>query len=415
MKLKSLQAREILDSRGNPTVAVKAVLENNVWAEAMVPSGASTGTHEALELRDGDKKRYAGLGVLKACENVNNKIQNVLKNFDISSQAAVDEQMIKLDGTENKTNLGANSILGVSLAIAQAQAKAQNLELYAYLRQNFVLDLTDYRLPYTMMNVLNGGKHSNNGLNIQEFMIIPQASEFAERIRLGAEVFQSLKKILNEKGHSTAVGDEGGFAPSLSTNEEALQLLQIAIEKTGYVLGQDVCLGIDAAASEFFNKEDNSYTFDKQKISAEKLMDIYQQWTEKYHIMIIEDGLAEDDWKNWAVLTKRLGAKIVLIGDDLFVTNTKRLQKGIEQKVANAILIKVNQIGTLSETMAAINLARAHHYQVIISHRSGETEDTTIADLAVAVNADYIKTGSLSRSERIAKYNRLLAIDRNFK
>ncbi|OGY86441.1 MAG: phosphopyruvate hydratase [Candidatus Kerfeldbacteria bacterium RIFOXYB2_FULL_38_14] len=415
MKLKSLQAREILDSRGNPTVAVKAVLENNVWAEAMVPSGASTGTHEALELRDGDKKRYAGLGVLKACENVNNKIQNVLKNFDISSQAAVDEQMIKLDGTENKTNLGANSILGVSLAIAQAQAKAQNLELYAYLRQNFVLDLTDYRLPYTMMNVLNGGKHSNNGLNIQEFMIIPQASEFAERIRLGAEVFQSLKKILNEKGHSTAVGDEGGFAPSLSTNEEALQLLQIAIEKAGYVLGQDVCLGIDAAASEFFNKEDNSYTFDKQKISAEKLMDIYQQWTEKYHIMIIEDGLAEDDWKNWAVLTKRLGAKIVLIGDDLFVTNTKRLQKGIEQKVANAILIKVNQIGTLSETMAAINLARAHHYQVIISHRSGETEDTTIADLAVAVNADYIKTGSLSRSERIAKYNRLLAIDRNFK
>ncbi|OGY85615.1 MAG: phosphopyruvate hydratase [Candidatus Kerfeldbacteria bacterium RIFOXYA2_FULL_38_24] len=415
MKLKSLQAREILDSRGNPTVAVKAVLENNVWAEAMVPSGASTGTHEALELRDSDKKRYAGLGVLKACENVNNKIQNVLKNFDISSQAAVDEQMIKLDGTENKTNLGANSILGVSLAIAQAQAKAQNLELYAYLRQNFVLDLTDYRLPYTMMNVLNGGKHSNNGLNIQEFMIIPQASEFAERIRLGAEVFQSLKKILNEKGHSTAVGDEGGFAPSLSTNEEALQLLQIAIEKAGYVLGQDVCLGIDAAASEFFNKEDNSYTFDKQKISAEKLMDIYQQWTEKYHIMIIEDGLAEDDWKNWAVLTKRLGAKIVLIGDDLFVTNTKRLQKGIEQKVANAILIKVNQIGTLSETMAAINLARAHHYQVIISHRSGETEDTTIADLAVAVNADYIKTGSLSRSERIAKYNRLLAIDRNFK
>lgn len=413
MKLQSLHAREVLDSRGNPTVAVRATLEDGTSAEAMVPSGASTGVHEALELRDGDDKRFHGKGVMKAVANVNDVIFPALVEIDPSDQRAIDQAMLDLDGTENKSKLGANAILGVSLACARVAADSKGVPLYQHIREAFGLELAEYRLPYPTMNVINGGEHANNGLDVQEYMIVPQQKEFAERIRVGAEVFQSLKKLLDEKGHSTAVGDEGGFAPELSSNEEALVLLSEAVEKAGYTFGEDVKIAMDAAASEFYDADTGTYSFDGKDVSAADLDAVYHSWIEKYHVISIEDGLSEDDWENWETHTKTLGDAVTLVGDDLFVTNVKRLQEGIERGVANAILIKVNQIGSLSETIDAIQLARDNGYKVIVSHRSGETEDTTIADLSVAVNSDYIKTGSLSRSERVAKYNRLLAIAQN--
>lgn len=410
MKLQQLTAREVLDSRGNPTVAVEVVLEDGTASEAMVPSGASTGVHEALELRDKDENRYNGKGVLKAVENVNTRIADALKDVNLSDQREVDQIMLDLDGTENKSNLGANAILGVSLAVAQAMAKAKGVELYEYIRSVYALDLPNYVLPLPMMNIINGGEHANNGLDVQEFMIVPQQEDFKERIRAGAEVFHALKKVLDEAGHSTAVGDEGGFAPDLANNQEALELVKKAVGNAGYTFGEDIKVALDAAASEFY--KDGQYSVDGNMISAQELTDMYERWVEEYAIVSIEDGLQEDDWENWKTHTEQLGEKISLVGDDLFVTNVKRLQQGIDMGVGNAILIKVNQIGSLSETIDTINLAREHGYKVIVSHRSGETEDTTIADLAVAVNAEYIKTGSLSRSERIAKYNRLLKIER---
>lgn len=411
MKIQSLHAREILDSRGNPTVAVRATLDDGTTAEAMVPSGASTGVHEALELRDGDKKRYEGKGVLQAVKNVNETIAPALVGKLAQDQRAIDAQMIELDGTENKSKLGANAILGVSLAVAQAAAKAKKQELYQYIRETFSLPEEPYTLPYPTMNVINGGEHANNALAIQEFMVVPQQATFHERLRCGAEVFHALKSLLDEGGHSTGVGDEGGFAPMLKKTEEALQLLGKATERAGYNFGSDVMLAMDTAASEFYDAKTERYTLDEQQFTASELTALYAQWIQKYPIISIEDGLDQDDWQNWEEHTQKLGEKITLVGDDLFVTNVKRLQEGIDRNVANAILVKVNQIGTLSETIDTILLARKHHYTVFISHRSGETEDTTIADLAVAVNAQYIKTGSLSRSERIAKYNRLLAIE----
>jgi len=407
MKLQSLLSREVLDSRGNPTVAVRATLADGSTAEAMVPSGASTGSHEALELRDNDEKRYGGKGVLQACANVTEKIFPLLRDMDVEDQRAVDQAMIALDGTPNKAVLGANAILGVSLAIARAVAVSRKLPLYVSLRQTF--GLGEPRLPYQMMNVLNGGVHADNGLDIQEFMIIPQHARLAERVRMGAEIFHTLKKILQDRGNTTAVGDEGGFAPHIARNEEGLVLLKEAVEKAGHAFGTDVKLGLDVAASEFF--KNGSYRFDGAPLTAAQLTAKYSEWIEKYALASIEDGLSEDDWQNWQTHTRDLGGRTILVGDDLFVTNVARLQQGIDQGVANAILIKVNQIGSLTETIDTILLAQKNHYTVCVSHRSGETEDTTIADLAVAVGAEYIKTGSLSRSERVAKYNRLMAIE----
>lgn len=409
MKIQKIHAREVLDSRGNPTVAVMIELDDGARAEAMVPSGASTGVHEALELRDNDQTRYGGKGVLTACHNVNTAIAQQLVGMDAADQRAIDEALIALDGTENKSSLGANALLGVSLAIARVRAVSQKKPLYQSIRDAFALSLTEYRLPYPMMNIVNGGEHANNNVDVQECMIVPQQTNCRERIRCGAEVFHALKSILDEKGDSTAVGDEGGFAPNLPKNEDGLKLIAEAVEKAGYVLGTNVMIAMDPAASEFY--KEGVYVFDGEKKTASEMTAIFSSWIDQYHIVSIEDGLAEDDWEGWKDHTVQLGGKIALVGDDLFVTNQKRLQKGIDEKVANAILIKVNQIGTLSETIDTILLARKHHYKVVVSHRSGETEDTFIADLAVAVNADYIKTGSLSRSDRVAKYNRLLAIE----
>ncbi|MFH1781767.1 MAG: phosphopyruvate hydratase [Patescibacteria group bacterium] len=408
-KIKSLHARQVLDSRGFPTVACKATLSDGTEAEAMVPSGASTGVHEALELRDGDKKKYHGKSVLKAVNNVNKKILPKLKGKDATKQKQVDQLMLDLDGTDNKTKLGANAILSVSLAVAQAAAKSKNMPLYKYIRQTYNLKLKTYNLPHPTMNVINGGEHADNNLDVQEFMIVPQAKKFSERIRQGSEVFHSLKKILQTKKLNTAVGDEGGFAPNLKTNEEALKLLGEATKKAGYNFGKDIKVALDAAASEFFETE-TRYRFDGKLVLPYDLIAIYKKWIQKYPIMSIEDGLSEDDWDNWRILTDQLGKKCLLVGDDLFVTNPGRLKIGLDMKVGNAILIKLNQIGSLTETIETIRLAQKNKYAIIVSHRSGETEDTTIADLAVAVNAEFIKTGSLSRSERIAKYNRLLAI-----
>ncbi|MFH0819322.1 MAG: phosphopyruvate hydratase [Patescibacteria group bacterium] len=411
MKIKKIIARQILDSRGNPTVACSVELINGIKAEAMVPSGASTGVHEAVELRDGNKKIYNGKSVLKAVNNVNKKIAPKLIGHDVTSQRAIDEIMINLDGTENKSKLGANAILSASLACAKAGAMAKKLPLYKYIRNTYKLSEKKYILPYPMMNILNGGKHADSGLEVQEFMVVPQAKNFAKRIQQGAEIFHALKKILSMDKQSVGVGDEGGFAPKLNRNEDALIYIKKAIQLAGYKLGSDIKIALDPAASEFYLEKDK-YKFDKQAVSAVKLLKEYEKWINKYSIVSIEDGLQEDDWDNWWIMTQRLGKKICLVGDDLFVTNIKRLQMGIERKVANSVLIKVNQIGTLSETMDCIKLAKKNNYKVIVSHRSGETEDTTISDLAVAVNANYIKTGSLCRSERICKYNRLLAISK---
>ena len=400
-------AREILDSRGNPTVEADVLLESGVSGRAAVPSGASTGTREAIELRDGDKGRYGGKGVLKAVENVNTEICEAIVGLDAVEQSFIDQTIIDLDGTENKSRLGANAMLAVSLAVAKAAAEESGLPLYRYLG-----GAGRMQLPVPMMNVINGGAHANNSLDLQEFMIIPVGAEsFREAMRCGAEIFQTLKKLLDKKGLSTTVGDEGGFAPNLPNNEAALKLIIEAIEASGYTPGSQVAIGLDCAASEFFKDGKYGLASDKLKLGAKEFTDYLAAWVDKYPIISIEDGMAEGDWEGWKVLTNRLGKKVQIVGDDLFVTNTKILAEGIRQGVANSILIKINQIGTLTETFAAIEMAKRAGYTVVVSHRSGETEDTFIADLAVGANALQIKTGSLSRSDRLAKYNQLLRIE----
>ncbi|OGT42166.1 MAG: phosphopyruvate hydratase [Gammaproteobacteria bacterium RIFCSPHIGHO2_12_FULL_40_19] len=404
--ISDIQALEILDSRGNPTLQVEVTLSSGAKGAFAVPSGASTGSHEALELRDQDPKRYNGKGVLKAVHFVNHDIRQELMGKNPCSQEDIDSFMIELDGTENKSRLGANAILGVSLAVAHAAAADAGLPLYRYLGGE-----GPFNMPVPMMNIINGGAHANNGLDIQEFMILPVGLlSFSESLRAGAEVFHMLKKILSDKKHSTAVGDEGGFAPNLSSHEEAMDLIMMAIEKSGYVAGKDIYLGLDVASTEFYR--DGVYHFASKKIDAKAMIDGLEKWVNHYPIISIEDGLAEDDWNGWQQLTKRLGKRVQLVGDDIFVTNAKILSQAIEKKVGNAVLVKFNQIGTLTETLATIGLAKQNNYGVVISHRSGETEDTTIADLAVATAAGQIKTGSLSRSDRIAKYNRLLHIEK---
>mgnify|MGYP005978084379 FL=1 len=401
-KIRNIHAREIIDSRGNPTVEVDVTLENGITATASVPSGASTGVHEALELRDNDSKRYNGKGVLQAVKNVNEKIFSKLKGMDALNQKLIDQTMIELDGTESKTNLGANAMLGVSLAVLKAGAKFKKEELYAYLGDKKIL-------PRCMMNILNGGAHAENKLEFQEFMIIPSKEEYLDNLRMGVEVFHSLQKILKEKGLSCGVGDEGGFAPSIDNTKKALDLIQEAIEKAGYKLGSDIFIGLDVAASEFY--KDGYYNLEGQKRTSDEMIDYYEDLISKYPIISIEDGLDQDDYIGWQKLTKRLGDKLQLVGDDLFVTNKKLLQKGIELKMANAILLKLNQIGTVTETLETIKLAQENGYKTIISHRSGETEDNYIADFAVGLGLGQIKTGSMSRSERISKYNRLIRIN----
>src|SRR3990167_274157 len=404
--LSLIQAIEILDSRGNPTLEVMVTLSSGIKGSAMVPSGASTGSKEALELRDHDSKRYHGKGVLKAVAYVNNEICCALIGKNPQSQEEIDAIMIELDGTKNKGRLGANAILGVSLAVAHAAAKDQRQPLYRYLGGE-----GPFLMPVPMMNIINGGAHANNGLDVQEFMIIQAGlPTFSEALRAGAEVYQTLKKLLSDQNYTTAVGDEGGFAPNFPNHEVALQLMLSAIEKAGYQAGRDIFLGLDVASSEFYRE--GEYSFEKQTLSSSDMIAVLEKWVAQYPIISIEDGLAEDDWKGWGTLTKRVGEKGQLVGDDIFVTNARILSEAISKKVGNAVLIKLNQIGTLTETLATIGLAKQNHYGVIISHRSGETEDTTIADLAVATRAGQIKTGALSRSERIAKYNRLLRIER---
>lgn len=412
-KIKKITALEILDSRGNPTVRVFVKLSNGITASASVPSGASTGKHEALELRDGDKKRYGGKGVLQAVFNVNKIIAPKLLEMDVRKQEIIDQILVDFDGTENKSKLGVNATLGVSLAVCKAAAQAQRMALYRYIRQVFKLPYRSWVLPAPTMNIINGGAHAGWSLDIQEFMIVPLQKHLPDKIRAGAEIFQTLGKLLSNKGYPTLKGDEGGYAPKLNGNEEAFKVIVDAIKKAGYKPGVNVKIAIDAAASEFYNSKSQQYKLkaDGKVLSADELMKLEIDWVKKYPICSIEDGLAEDDWENWKKLTKMLGKKIKLVGDDLFVTNTDRLMDGIDQKVANTILIKPNQIGTLTETIDAIELAHEHGYQTSISHRSGETNDTFIADLAVAVNSEFIKTGSLSRSERVEKYNRLLEIN----
>ncbi len=401
-------AREILDSRGNPTIEVDVELEGGARGRAAVPSGASTGEHEAVELRDGDRKRYGGKGVLRAVDNVNNVIAEQAIGFDATDQVGIDNMMIDLDGTANKKKLGANAILGVSMAVARAAAEALGMPFYRYIGG------TNAKvLPVPMMNIINGGKHADNTVDFQEFMIIPaEAPTFAEALRMGTEVFHSLKGVLGKKGHNTAVGDEGGFAPSLRSNEEALDVIMAAISGAGYKPGRDVFLALDVASSEMYRK--NKYVFfksDKKARTAEQMIKIYQKMVKSYPILSIEDGMAENDWKGWEMLSEALGDKVQLVGDDIFVTNTDIFAKGVEKGIANSILVKVNQIGTLTETFDCIEMAKRSGYTTVISHRSGETEDTTISDIAVATNAGQIKTGSASRTDRIAKYNQLIRIE----
>ena len=409
MRIEQIKAREILDSRGNPTVEVDCVLEGGVLGRAIVPSGASTGEHEALELRDGDKNRYLGKGVLKAVGNVNNVIGPVLKGQDATLQSHIDQLMISMDGTKNKSKLGANAMLGVSMALARAAAQSHGLSLFRYIG-----GVKASVLPVPMMNIVNGGAHADNNVDLQEFMIMPLgASNLPDAVRMGAEVFHNLKKILHDSGHGTAVGDEGGFAPNLKSNQEAIELILKAIEAAGYKPGDQIALALDAASSEFYDKT-GKYVFkksDNSTKSADDMVKLYADWVKRYPIVSIEDGLAEDDWDGWQSLTRELGKKVQLVGDDLFVTNTERLARGMGMGVGNAILIKVNQIGTLTQTLDAINMARKASYGIVISHRSGESEDTFIADLAVATNAGQIKTGSMSRTDRVAKYNQLLRIN----
>lgn len=408
--IEDIIAREIIDSRGNPTIEVDVILEDGTYGRAAIPSGASTGTQEAVELRDGDKSRFLGKGVLKAVQNVNEIIADNLVGLDPFDQVKIDNILLELDGTDNKSNLGANAILGVSLAVAKAAANALGMPLYRYIGG------TNAKvLPVPMMNIINGGKHADNNVDFQEFMIMPiGAPKFSEALRIGAEVFHNLKSVLKKKGYNTAVGDEGGFAPNLKSNEEAIEVILEAIQLAGYQAGKDVAIALDPAASEFFDDKKKKYVFSKSdgsELTPEQMVDYWASWVEKYPIISIEDGMSELDWDGWKLLTDKIGSKIQLVGDDVFVTNPEILAKGIEQGIANSILIKLNQIGTLTETLDTIELAKRAGYTAIISHRSGETEDTTIADLAVATNTGMIKTGSASRTDRLAKYNQLLRIE----
>ena len=429
-KIKSVTAREILDSRGNPTVEARVLLDNGVNAKASVPSGASTGAHEALELRDGDAKRYGGLGVLKAAKNVEQKIAPALVGFDITEQEKIDQTMIELDGTANKKKLGANAILAVSLACARAGSVAEGKELYEYITGAYSLPVTHYSLPIPAFNIFNGGKHADTNLDFQEFMIIPhpvpllskergasgasRARSCAETVRMGAEIFHELGHVLKEAGFDTDVGAEGGYAPDICSSVQAMEFIMAATVRAGYNVGKDVGLGIDVGSSELYDLRSKKYIFklDQASFATATLVDLYREWLKKFNVVSLEDGLAEDDWEGWEELTRELGDEVMLVGDDLFVTSVERLRQGIEKKVANTILIKPNQVGTLTETFACVTLAREHNYKIFVSHRSGETTDDFIADLAVAVGADYAKFGSLSRGERVCKYNRLMEIEK---
>jgi len=404
--IKAIIGREIIDSRGNPTVEADVILESGVMGRAAVPSGASTGTREAIELRDGDAKRYGGKGVTQAVKNVNTEIREALLGKNAADQVDIDNTMLALDGTDNKSKLGANALLAVSMACARAAAANEGKPLYKYLNKD-----KNYLMPVPMMNIINGGAHADNSVDLQEFMVMPVgAPSMAEAIRYGAEVFHALKKVLHAKGMNTSVGDEGGFAPDLPSNEAAIEVILEAIDKAGYKAGEDIMIAIDAASSEFYKDGKYVLASENKSLSASEMIDVFEDWVNKYPIISIEDGLAEDDWAGWKELTERLGKKVQLVGDDLFVTNTKIFKEGIDKHIANSILIKVNQIGTLTETLAAIDMAKQAGYTAVISHRSGETEDTTIADLAVATCAGQIKTGSMSRSDRVAKYNQLIRI-----
>ncbi len=406
-RIRSVSAREIIDSRGNPTVEVEMLLENGTSGKAGIPSGASTGKYEALELRDGDKNRYDGLGVLKAVDNVNSVIQPAVKGYDASNQEKLDNKLIELDGTPDKSRLGANAILGVSLAAARASASSSGKPLYQYIGGSGACTL-----PVPMMNILNGGKHAENSTDLQEFMIMPTgAMSFSQAMQMGCEVYHSLKKVIKQKKYNTNVGDEGGFAPSLSSNREAVELILSAIEGAGYRPGTDCCIALDPASSSFY--QDGKYVLAREgrTLTSSEMVDFYADWVSRYPIISVEDGLDEDDWEGWTLLTQKLGKKVQLVGDDLYTTNVNRIKKGIDLKASNSVLIKLNQIGTLTETLAAIDMARKAGWTAVISHRSGETEDTTIADLAVAVGSGQIKTGAPCRSERVAKYNRLLKIE----
>jgi enolase len=408
--IESIHARQILDSRGNPTVEVDVITESGAFGRAAVPSGASTGTHEAVELRDGDKKRYVGKGVLKAVDNVNSKIASAIVGYSVMDQNVIDQIMIDLDGTNNKGKLGANAILGTSLAVAKAAAMECGQSLFRYIG-----GVNANTLPVPMMNILNGGSHADNSIDYQEFMVMPVGADtFSEALRMGTEIFHTLKKVLHDQHLSTNVGDEGGFAPNIKSNEEAIEVVLKAIEKAGFKPGEDVFIALDAAASEFYDSKTRTYTFKKsdgKKLKSDEMVEYWAKWAKKYPIISIEDGMGEDDWDGWKKLTDKLGDKVQLVGDDLFVTNVEFLQKGIDMGVANSILVKVNQIGSLTETINAVNLAKRNGYKSIMSHRSGETEDSTIADLAVALNTGQIKTGSASRSDRMAKYNQLIRIE----
>lgn len=413
-KIKKIYAREILDSRGNPTVEVEVELSSGIKASAAVPSGASTGAYEALELRDGDKGRFGGLGVTRAVENVNNKIQKALVGMEVANQEEIDGKMLELDGTENKSVLGANAILGVSLAVCRAAAMEQKMPLYAYIKKTFKISGAKFKLPMPMFNVINGGKHSDSGLSIQEYKIIPNGVKtFKEQFRAGSEIFHKLKEILASEGQSVAVGDEGGFAPRLESNSKPLELMNRAIEEAGYEKGAEVSTGIDAAASSFFDEQEDLYIFKPESngVTREMLMNIYNEWIGKYNVISVEDGLNENDFEGWSAMEKKIGQKAMTIGDDLLVTNVKRLKMAIKEKACNSVLIKVNQIGSLTETINCIKLAKKNKMKIVISHRSGETTDDFISDLAVGTNAEYMKSGSLSRGERICKYNRLLRIE----
>ena len=430
LKIANIIGREILDSRGNPTVEVEVFLSGGESAVAAVPSGASTGTFEALELRDGDAQRYGGLGVLQAVKNVNTKIKDALIGKDASQQLVIDEIMLELDGTENKSHLGANAILGVSLAVCRAVAKSKKIPLYQYINEISGLNVKP-KLPVPMFNVLNGGMHSDSGLSIQEFKVVPTGiKKFSEQLRAGSEVFHKLKKIIEAGHHSSGVGDEGGFSPKLESNTQALELINQAITESGYTLGSEVNLGIDAAASNFYDEEEKHYLVKPEGVhlERERLINMYREWIDKYHVVSVEDGLAEDDWEGWAVMTEKIAGKQILsgipknvlsenllVGDDLLVTNVKRVERAIKEKACNAVLIKVNQIGSLSETLECIRLAKKHKMKIMISHRSGETTDDFIADLAAGTAAEFIKSGSLSRGERLCKYNRLMKIEQEIK
>jgi len=408
--IERIHARQILDSRGNPTVEVDVLTSSGAFGRAAVPSGASTGTHEAVELRDGDKKKYLGKGVLKAVTNVNTKIATEVVGLSVFDQNIIDKVMIELDGTANKGKLGANAILGTSLAVAKAAAMEAGQSLYRYIG-----GVNANTLPVPMMNILNGGSHADNSIDFQEFMVMPvKADTFSQALRMGTEVFHTLKKVLHDKGFSTNVGDEGGFAPNIKSNEEAIEIVLTAIEKAGFKPGVDIFIAMDAASSEFYDGKTKTYTFKKsdgKKLKSDEMVEYWAKWSKKYPIISIEDGMAEEDWDGWKKLTDKIGSKVQLVGDDLFVTNVDFLQKGIDMGVANSILVKVNQIGSLTETINAVNLAKKSSYKSIMSHRSGETEDSTIADLAVALNTGQIKTGSASRSDRMAKYNQLIRIE----